>query len=148
MANTFEQDLEVGRYFSIPADEIEEAASRSSGPGGQHVNKSNTRVSLRWNVTRSTVPTPSQRARLLERLRVRLTRDGDLIVHAGRMRSRARNRDDARARMVELLCEALLENAERRQTRPSRNSKMRVKKAKSIRGEIKRGRGRVSRDDQ
>jgi len=64
------------------------------------------------------------------------------------MRSRARNRDDARARMVELLCEALLENAERRQTRPSRNSKLRVKKTKSIRGEIKRGRGRVSRDDQ
>lgn len=142
-----DNDLEIGRYFSIPEDEIEEAASRSSGPGGQHVNKSNTRVTLRWNVRESAVLDPSQRARLLERLATRLTRDGDLIVHADRMRSRARNREHARARLVELLLDAMAENEERRATAPSRGSKLRIKKEKTLRGEIKRGRRRISKED-
>ncbi|MCP4035870.1 MAG: aminoacyl-tRNA hydrolase [bacterium] len=133
--------------LSIPGVEIDEAASRSGGPGGQHVNKTNTRVTLRWNVRRSRVLNARQRARLLERLQVRLTSEGDLIVHADRTRSRSRNREHARARLAELVSEALSEPAARRPTTPSRASKLRVKKAKTIRSQIKRRRGRVPRDD-
>lgn len=147
MRNAWDNDLVILHHLSIPADEIEEAASRSSGPGGQHVNKSNTRVTLRWNVRNSSVLNASQRARLLDRLRVRLTREGELIVHADRSRSRARNRDHARARMAELVCDALAEQEVRRPTVPSRSSKVRIKKEKAIRGELKRGRARVSKDD-
>ena len=140
-------DIEIGPHFVLPAEEVGEAASRASGPGGQHVNKTNTRVTLRWNVRESQAINPVQRARLLDKLRVRLTRDGDLIVHADRQRSRARNREDARRRLAQLVLEALAENEIRRRTHPSRASKLRIQKQKTVRSAVKRGRGRVSRDD-
>ena len=82
-------DLRIRRGLVIPAGELRASASRSSGPGGQHVNKSNTRVTLRWNALESAVLTPTQLGRLRRRLRTRLTRNGELVVHARRHRSRA-----------------------------------------------------------
>lgn len=140
-------DIEIGPHFVLPAEEVSEAASRASGPGGQHVNKTNTRVTLRWNVRESQAVNASQRARLLDQLGVRLTRDGDLIVHADRQRSRARNREDAQRRLAELVREALAQHEIRRPTVPSRASKLRIQKQKAVRSAVKRGRGRVSRDD-
>ena len=74
------RDLEVNRRLVIPAAELRESASRSGGPGGQHVNKTSTRVTLRWCATRSAALSDTQRARLLRRLGARLTRGGDLVV--------------------------------------------------------------------
>ncbi len=147
MQKTADSGLEIDPDLTIPGAEIREAASRSGGPGGQHVNKTNTRVTLRWNIRKSRALNRRQRGQLLQRLGVRLTLGGDLVVNADRTRSRSRNREHARQRIVELVREALTERVARVPTQPSRASKLRVQKAKSIRSSIKSRRGRVSRDD-
>ncbi len=138
--------LRVRRDLLIPAAELREAASRSSGPGGQHVNKTSTRVTLRWNIQKSACVTAIQRRRLLAELAGRITRAGDLVVHADRSRSRARNRDDARERIVEILREALTLRRARKPTAPTRASRARRTDAKVRRGAVKRTRSRVARD--
>jgi len=140
-------DLFVRRGLVIPASELVELASRSGGPGGQHVNKANTRVTLRWNLRESEAPSASQRRRLEERLEGRLTRGGEILVHAARHRSRARNRELARERLAELLREALRTRRARVPTRPSRASRRRVAEQKRHRSRVKRTRGPVRRDD-
>jgi ribosome-associated protein len=124
----------------IPADEVEELASRSSGPGGQHVNTSSTRVTLRWNLRVSRGLREGARARLLERLRSRLSRDGVLTIHADRHRSRRRNLADAHARLRELVEEALHEAPPRRPTRPTRGARERRLQDKRRRSDVKRQR--------
>jgi len=140
-------DLEIPDGPSIPAEEIQEAASRSSGPGGQHVNKSNTRVTLRWSIRDSAALSDDLRERLLRRLSPRLTNAGELIVHADESRSRMRNREYARQRMLELVSEALEVPRVRRPTRASRASKERALAEKARRGRIKKNRARVVRND-
>jgi len=141
-------DLRVTDDFTIPAVELHEAASRSSGPGGQHVNKASTRVTLRWRVSTSDALDPVQRRRLQRRLEHRLTRRGHLVVHAGRFRSRTRNRELARERLAELVREALHVRTRRVATRPSRSSRERTLTHKRHRASLKRNRGRVRRDDE
>lgn len=138
--------LRVRGDLSIPEGELREAATRSSGPGGQHVNKTSTRVTLRWNALRSPSLTPAQRRRLAEKLGARLTRTGDLVVHSDRTRSRARNRELARERIVELVAGALARPRPRKATRPSTASRMRRRDEKTHRGRLKRTRGRVGPD--
>lgn len=140
------QALRVQANLVIPADELEEAASRSSGPGGQHVNKASTRVTLRWNLRQSSALGPARRARLLARLDTRLTRAGELIVHASRHRSRARNRELARERLAELVRDALRVQRKRVATRPGRAAKTRRLETKRRRGSVKRERQRRSDD--
>jgi len=141
-------DIRVERGLVIPAAEIHEAASRAGGPGGQHVNKSNTRVTLRWNVAQSDALTPAQRRRLLRRLAPRLTRRFQLVVHAGRHRSRARNRDLARERLAELVREALRRKRVRVPTAPSRGARERTARQKKRHSELKRSRSRSQRDGE
>ena len=140
------QPLHVRAGLRIPADEIHESASRSSGPGGQHVNKTETRVTLRWNVEESASLSNAQRRRLLERLGPRLTRRGHLVVHAQRYRSRGRNRTLARERLAELVRDALQVQAPRIATRRSRASVERRLAQKRRQAQVKRARGRP-RDD-
>jgi ribosome-associated protein len=140
-------DLKVNPELVIPAEEIHEAASRSGGPGGQHVNRSRTRVTLRWNVRESSAPSDEQRRRLLRRLAGRLTRRDHLVVHAGRHRSRGKNRALARERLAELVREALAVERARVPTRQSRASKKRILESKRKRSSVKRGRQRLVMDD-
>jgi ribosome-associated protein len=140
------RDLPVGRGVSIPAAELHETASRSSGPGGQHVNKTSTRVTLRWNVPTSAALGDAARRRLLEALASRLTRDGDLVIHAGRRRSRTQNRELARARLAELVAEALAPRRPRVPTRATRASRARRAADKQRHSERKRGRRTPSAD--
>lgn len=130
----------------IPAHEIEELASRASGPGGQHVNTSSTRVSLRWNVRTSEGLTPSGRDRLLRKLSNRLSREGVLVVHADRHRSRRRNLEEAHERLFELVRTALYQAPARRPTKPRKGAVERRLKEKRRRSAIKRDR-RTGRDD-
>lgn len=141
-------DIPVERGLAIPAAEIHEAASRSSGPGGQHVNKSNTRVTLRWSVAESDALTPTQRRRLLRRLAPRLTRRLQLVVHAGRFRSRARNRELARQRLAEIVREGLQRKRARLTTAPSRGARERGVRQKKRRSDLKRSRSRIPRDGE
>jgi ribosome-associated protein len=140
-------DLEVQRGLVIPGDELHQTASRAGGPGGQHVNKTSTRVSLRWNVAESGALTNAQRARLRRRLASRLTRDGALVVHARTTRSQAQNRRLARERLAETIREALVVPKRRRSTRPTRASRERRLEGKRHRSSVKRGRGRVRGED-
>jgi len=139
--------LEVGPNLKIPEEELVLQVSRASGPGGQKVNKTSSRVTLRWSVATSTALSERQRARLLARLGSRLTREGELVLHAQRSRSQASNREQARARLLELVRDALVERAPRRPTAPTRGSRERARTAKSHRGARKRQRARVQLDE-
>jgi ribosome-associated protein len=139
--------LEVRPDLRIPDDELVEQASRAGGPGGQKVNKTSTRMTLRWSVAASQVLSERQRARLLARLARRLTREGELVLHAQSARSQTRNRELARTRLVELVREALVVRAPRRATAPTRASRERAQTAKRHRSERKRTRARVRPDE-
>jgi ribosome-associated protein len=139
-------DLEIRPDLRIPEDELAWQTSRSGGPGGQKVNKASTRVTLRWSVAASASLSERQRARLLARLRPRLTRDGEIVLHAQSTRSQARNRELARERLAELVRAALVERTARRPTRPTRSSRERKHAEKRHRSARKRSRARVELD--
>ncbi len=141
------EDLRVSRGLRIPAGELRETASRSGGPGGQHVNKTNTRVTLRWNLEASDAPSERQRARLRVKLAHRLTRDGDLVVHAGQARSRTRNRERARQRLATLVRDGLAVRRARVATQPSQGARKRRLEQKRRRSTVKNARRRPGRDD-
>jgi ribosome-associated protein len=115
--------LAVNEALSIPRSELDMRVSRSSGAGGQHVNKTSSRVEIFWNVLGSRALTEEQRARLREKLASRLTTEGSIRVVASDMRSQSRNRDLAEERLADLVRHALLIPKKRRPTRPSRASK-------------------------
>ncbi|MBK7950798.1 MAG: aminoacyl-tRNA hydrolase [Deltaproteobacteria bacterium] len=142
-----EGDLLLTGGHCIPESELVEQASRSGGPGGQHVNTSSTRVTLRWNLRETCGLRPEARARALERLARRLTRDGELVIHADRHRSRHRNRQDARERLRLLVEAALVVQTPRRPTRPTRASKTRRLDAKRRHGDTKQRRVVRTDDD-
>jgi ribosome-associated protein len=124
----------------IPDGELTERFSRSSGPGGQSVNTTDSRVELSWDVTASAVLTDEQRDRLLARLGSRLV-DGVLTIAASEQRSQLQNRAAARARLQHLVTEGLQPPPPaRRATKPSRAAKARRVEAKRRRGNIKSGR--------
>lgn len=131
-------DLPVGHGVVLPAAELQESFSRSSGPGGQHVNTSASRAELRFDVDASEVLTPAQKARIHSRLASRLTTDGVLVIHASEERSQTRNRYAARRRLAGLLADALIPPKRRRPTRPSKAARRRRIEAKKRRGQIKK----------
>ena len=140
-------DLPIGRGVVIPGHELTVRTSRASGPGGQGVNTTDSRVELRWDVAGSTALDDGQRARLRERPGPRLTVDGVLVLHAEEHRSQHRNRDAARARLRELVTEALVPPRPRRPTRRTRASVERRLDAKRRRGARKRERGAGGTED-
>jgi len=135
-------DLEVSPALTIPASELGWRFSRSSGPGGQHVNTSDSRVELSWNVAESAVLSDGQRLRLVTRLGQRLV-DGVLTVSASERRSQLRNREIALAKLSALVAEGLApEPARRRATKPTRASNRRRLAAKEQRAATKQQRRR------
>jgi ribosome-associated protein len=128
--------------LTIPDAELVERFSRASGPGGQSVNTTDSRVELSWDVAHSSVLSDHHRQRLLDRLAARLT-DGALVLVASEQRSQRQNRTAARARLAHLVAEALEPPPPpRRATRPSRAARARRVDAKRHRGDLKAGRRR------
>lgn len=139
-------DLLVSPTLTIPAAELAWRFSRSSGPGGQHVNTSDSRVALSWNIAESAVLSESQRDMLLRRLQRRLIA-GAVTVTASEQRSQLRNREIALAKLAELVAGGLAPDAPmRRKTKPTRGSKYRRLDAKKQRSATKQQRQRPSAD--
>ena len=132
---------------SIPLAELTFKATRSGGPGGQHVNTSATRVELTWNVGASPSLSDEQRSRILARLANRIDDRGVLRVVESRSRSQHRNREVAADRLARLIAGALRERKRRRPTKPPRASKEARLREKRRRAEVKDRRGRVTPDD-
>jgi len=124
----------------IPLQEIEIRTSHSSGPGGQNVNKLETRVEARWNVDESGALTPAERERVKATLRTRITAGGFLRVTSQRHRSQTRNREAAIERLEALVAEAVKPRKRRRATAPTPGSEEARLSKKKRRSRIKRGR--------
>ena len=137
----------AGKTLRIPRSELSYHATRSGGPGGQHVNTSSTRVELWWSLEQSTAPSEAQRALLRERLATRLDADGWLRLVESGSRSQLRNREAVTERFSALLAHALRPKKPRRPTRVPASEKRRRLERKRQRGEVKRWRGKVSGDE-
>ena len=118
-----ERALRVNDRLAIPRAELGVRATRASGAGGKHVNKTSTRVEITWNVTASQALSDEDRARLITRLASRLSDDGELRVVASDTRSQLQNRDLAETRLADMVRRALVIPRVRRKTRPSRAAK-------------------------
>jgi ribosome-associated protein len=134
--------IPIGELARVNDEELEFVFSRSSGPGGQHVNRVETRVTLRFDVDRSPSLGAEQKRRLHATLASRIGRDGVLRVVAQRHRSREANRRAAIERFVELVAAALRPRRPRRATHVPTAERRRRVESKRRRAELKRGRGR------
>jgi ribosome-associated protein len=130
--------MRISPTVDIDEKELEERFVRSSGPGGQNVNKVSTAVELRFNLAGNTTIPPAAKARLVKLAGRRLTDDGVLIIQADRFRTQEMNRSDARKRLTELIAESLIAPKPRIKTKPSRGSKERRLKAKNERSGVKK----------
>ena len=140
--------LAIGPGIEIPEEELIVTASRSGGPGGQHVNKTSSRVTVKFIIAESPSLAPEDRATLLTRLGRRVAADGSVRVVAQDSRSQHANRRTALSRLEALLAEALRPVPPRVATRIPRAAKAGRREAKRRRGAIKQRRGRLRREDE
>jgi ribosome-associated protein len=134
--------IRITDHIAIDESELVESFIRSSGPGGQNVNKLATAVQLRFDVRRSPSLPNDVSIRLQRLAGKRLTRDGILVITAQNHRTQERNRADALERLIELIREAAVRPVPRRETKPTKASRKRRLDAKSRRGNIKAMRGK------
>lgn len=132
--------------FEIPPGELTVRASRASGAGGQHVNKTSSRVEVVWNIAGSRALTPQDRAWLLRKLGSRLSADGSLRVVASDTRSQLRNREIAMERMAEVIATTLVRPKKRKATKPSRSA-LRARVEAKKRQSLKKKRRRLTGDE-
>ena len=136
--------IRITESIRLDEGELRERFVRSSGPGGQNVNKVATAVQLRFDIRNSPSLTEEVRERLIRLAGKRVTRDGVLILEAGRFRTQEQNRRDARERLIRWVRKAAEPPRNRRETRPPVKSKERRLEAKRLRSETKRVRKPVS----
>lgn len=139
--------LVVTPELKIPRAELEYRASRSGGPGGQHVNTSSTRIEVWWDITNSAAVDDAQRHRLLTRLATRLDGAGRLRLVSGATRSQLKNRMEVTERLAEVVARALHVPKPRKKTKPSRAAKAARLDAKRRRSSLKESRRPTRRDD-
>jgi ribosome-associated protein len=134
--------IKITGNIQIDESEVREEFIRASGPGGQHVNKASTAVQLRFNVDASPNLSGEVKARLRALAGQRLTGEGDIIITSRESRSREQNRQEALDKLIELIEKAAQRPRARRKTKPTKGSKERRLKEKSVRGAVKKMRTR------
>lgn len=140
-------DLQVKNGIAIPGHELEITASRAGGPGGQHVNKTSTRITVRWNVLQTIALDDTQKARVLENLKTELTTDGDILLHSSASRSQQQNKKEALARLADKLRNALYVPKKRRKMGISKKAKEVRMQAKKQRSAVKKMRSKKFHDE-
>jgi ribosome-associated protein len=133
-------DLIIKPYCTIRAKEIVTQVSTSSGPGGQHVNKTSTKVTLRWNIHTSNSISESQRNRLSHKLAKKINKRNELVVHCDETRSQHTNHLRVREKLASIVSQALHKPKKRKATKPTRSSIERRLKSKKMRANIKKNR--------
>ena len=139
--------LVITSNLSIPEHELQFRASRSSGPGGQHVNKVNTRMTLHFDIRNSPSLTVMQKSRVSQKLKTRINKDGIFYLYAHRSRSQAMNRADLLDKFCRLLREALTPQRARRETQVPERSRVQRVDQKKRRGQLKQRRMRPTSAD-
>lgn len=140
-------DIHVRYDVTIPENELEITASRASGPGGQHVNKASTRVTVRWNVKKSVALTDEQKERVLQKLQTRLTTEGDLLINNSTSRSRDHNKKMALAQLANDVRKALFVPKRRMKTRVPKTAQESRLHEKARRGHVKKLRKKEIREE-
>lgn len=140
--------IQITENLAIDETELSFSASRSSGPGGQHVNKVSTRITLWFDVGRSESLSPEQKERIFSRLKTRITKEGRLFTISQRHRSQTANREAAVGRFIELLQDALTDAPPRKETRVSRQARQKRLDDKKHQARIKKSRGKITPDPE
>ncbi|MBV2150533.1 aminoacyl-tRNA hydrolase [Sphingobium sp. AS12] len=135
--------IAITRSITIDSDEIVETYTRASGPGGQHVNTTDSAVLLRFDVANSPGLPDAVKNRLADLAGSRMTREGILILRSEGARSQLLNRQDVRDRLIALIREATIVPKKRRPTKPTKASQKRRVEGKVKRATVKQGRGKV-----
>ena len=135
--------LQITHFIFIPDSELELTYVRSSGPGGQNVNKVSSKCQLRWNAVRSPSLPAHLRERVLAKLAPRLTAEGEILIASDSHRDQGRNREECLAKLKSLLVDALHVPKKRKPTRATKSSQRKRVESKRKRSEIKGMRGRV-----
>ena len=133
--------------LEIPESDLTWSFSRSGGPGGQHVNTTDTRARLHFALTTCAVLTNPQKNRLREAHPSWINTDGDVVISSGENRSRLRNIEIVEQRLADAVRACLNPPKRRKKTRPSRAAKKRRLDSKKKRGQVKKNRGKVRYDD-
>ena len=139
--------VQINDGLWIPRAELTYRATRSGGPGGQHVNTTSSRVELAWDVDASPSVTDEQRARIRGKLANRINNEGVLLLSSSEQRSQHQNKESVTARFAELVAQALVVPKARKKTRPSRAAKEARLQEKKKRSETKRMRGGIRPDE-
>ncbi len=133
----------INAYIKIEEGELSYSFARSSGPGGQHVNKTNTKVTLSWNLLNSRCLSQTKKDSIANKLSSLITVDGRITISSDRFRSQDRNKDDCLEKFIKLVQKAALVPKKRKKTRPSKASKMKRLDNKKNRGKTKELRKKV-----
>lgn len=131
-------DVFIKNGIAIPDHELEITASRSGGPGGQHTQKTSTRITIRWNIKNTVALNDEQKERVLQKLQSQLTADGDLIVHNSQSRSQEQNRKMALANLAQIIRKAIVIPKKRKPTQISKAIKEVRLQEKKQRSSIKK----------
>ncbi len=141
------ENLIIKNGIVIPGHELEITTSRGGGPGGQHVNKTSTRISVRWNIKNTTALNDTQKERVLNKLQAQLTSDGDIIVHNSSSRSQQQNKKNALDTLAKRISKALHVPKKRMKTKMPKGVKEARLQTKKQRGELKKMRGKKIQED-